>query len=606
MTPLRVSQGISARIASQPQAVTGTDNTMLMTPLRVQQQIAATGIVAGAQIAFSAHKNGVNQTGVANGVATKITFGTELYDLGNLYDTSNSRWTPPSGQVHITGSAFASAGVTAAQGLILSVYKNGVLFKSETTIAGSTSEGIAIDIDDVASGTDFYELFIQLSSSTTGTISGVAANTYFMGHFLGEVGSVTLGLAQVGFRAHKNGVSQNIPSSVYTKATFGFEDYDQGSHFDIINSRWTPPVGLMHLDAGVWFNSGASGPYAIAAIYKNGVSYKQGVVAVANATPGSQISIDDLANGTDYYELFVNVASGGVAVLDGSLNNTWFGGHALVGIQGATGPQGPQGADGAITAPVSNSGRLRWVSPILLSFTPYNGDRIKISGVFQQIPAAGIAGLANTNVYVNGVTGQFLAANTTYYVYAFMNAGVLTADFSVTGHTSSATAGNVGVEIKIGDDTRTLIGMIRTGGTGGVQFMDTAAMRFVLSWFNRRGKSLGGSQTGTYIFSGSWQEISSAARVNFLTWSDECVAYTHTGYMQAYDTDLGMYAGLGLDNTTSPFASTYTVQRATWSSDVSFAGMTEMSEGFHFMTPLGYGYGYYILYTIIAGGMIQG
>ena len=84
---------------------------------------------------------------------------------------------------------------------------------------------------------------------------------------------------------------------------------------------------------------------------------------------------------------------------------------------------------------------------------------------------------------MNG-TGSFnIAANTLYYVYAFNNSGTVTADYSTTGHATSTTAGNVGTEIKSGDDTRTLIGMIRTGASG---FLNTADFRGVISWFNRR------------------------------------------------------------------------------------------------------------------------
>jgi hypothetical protein len=623
MTPLRVKEGITARIASQPQAVAATDNTVLMTPLRVAQQIAATGISGGDAVGFSAHKNGVNQTGIASGVATKVTFGTELYDLGNFYDTSNSRWTPPSGQVHIDGSIAITAGVTNATFAALGLYKNGVLLRQSTIVTGQGggADGILISIDDFASGTDFYELFTTLTSSTTSTVSGTAASSWFTGTFLGEVGTVTLGLAQVGFRAHKNGVSQNIPNSSYTKVTFGFEDYDQGNRFDTTLSRWTPPVGLVHLDAGVFYTSGATGAYSQAAIYKNGVLLRQAVVALPGASSGSQVSVDDSANGTDYYELFVFVSSGSVASLDGATANTWFGGHALVGIQGAVGPQGPQGADGAITAPVSSSGRLRWVSATQLSFTPYNGDRIKINGAFQAIPAAGIAGLSNTNVYVSGVSGQNLAANTTYYVYAFMNSGIITADFSITGHASSTTAGNVGVEIKIGDDTRTLIGLIRTGGTGGVQFVDSINSRFVLSWFNRRERGMRGLTTSYYWFSGdgNWREIitntSASCRVNFLTWGDECVPLNISGAGYTYDTgDASTYAAISIDSppnlggiSGTGVLSSYSVatNHLQWWSTHNASDVVELSEGFHFAAPMGLG-NYTSYFQLTLSGTING
>jgi hypothetical protein len=133
-----------------------------------------------------------------------------------------------------------------------------------------------------------------------------------------------------------------------------------------------------------------------------------------------------------------------------------------------------------------------------LKFAPYMGDRIKINGNIYLIPAAGIVGLSTTSVFVNGVAGQNLVNNTFYYVYCFSNAGVLTADFSTTGHVTSATVNNVGTEIKSGDDTRSLIGVIQTAGS--TQFYDQNSNRYVRSWFNRQAAPLynsGGVGVGT-------------------------------------------------------------------------------------------------------------
>src|SRR5438874_1855744 len=77
------------------------------------------------------------------------------------------------------------------------------------------------------------------------------------------------------------------------------------------------------------------------------------------------------------------------------------------------------------TSPLPTCGRLVYVSTTALSYLPFNGDLIKISGVLYQIPSGGIVGLANTGVYIDGVAAQNLAASTLYYVYAFNNRGVV-------------------------------------------------------------------------------------------------------------------------------------------------------------------------------------
>ena len=157
------------------------------------------------------------------------------------------------------------------------------------------------------------------------------------------------------------------------------------------------------------------------------------------------------------------------------------------GPQGNVGPQGPAGPQGLPgTGAVTGAGRLTFVSSTTLAFKPYNGNFIKINGTNYMIPNAGIAGLANTAVFVNGVAGQNLAATTDYWVFAFINGGVVTADFRTAAtHAPSTTAGNEGVEILTGDDSRTLIGLVHTFGASAI-FVDSATQRFVVSWFNRR------------------------------------------------------------------------------------------------------------------------
>jgi hypothetical protein len=165
-------------------------------------------------------------------------------------------------------------------------------------------------------------------------------------------------------------------------------------------------------------------------------------------------------------------------------------------------------------------GRLSFVSATALQFLPYGGSDIRINGVILQIPSAGIAGLANTGVYLNGVAGQNLAASTLYYVYAFNNAGTLTADFSTTGHAMSTQAGNIGTEIKNGDNTRTLLGMVYTNASA--QF---SASGLVLSWFNRRNLTVTGNTASnpSTTSTSSWVNLGSVPMFGILNWGDEAV-----------------------------------------------------------------------------------
>jgi hypothetical protein len=140
---------------------------------------------------------------------------------------------------------------------------------------------------------------------------------------------------------------------------------------------------------------------------------------------------------------------------------------------------------------VPHCGILASVSSTLLKFVPWNGNKIKINGNIYDIPAAGIAGLGNTSVFVGTVAGQNLTADTPYLIAAFVNVGVVTANFTeVTGaitHAPSQTVGNEGVETLWNGATelpgQTIIGIVYTDSSA--QFVDLSWQRFVRSWFNR-------------------------------------------------------------------------------------------------------------------------
>lgn len=168
----------------------------------------------------------------------------------------------------------------------------------------------------------------------------------------------------------------------------------------------------------------------------------------------------------------------------------------------------------------TDCGQLTWISTTALAFKPYKGDTIKINGVVYQIPLAGIAGLgAPTSVFLNGVAAQTLAINTTYFIYAFNNAGTITADFSTTTHGLSSVAGDVGTEVKNSDATRALIGMVRTGGT-----VIYASDLQTASWFNRRRKTA----TPTSQSLSTSTSVNSTA-IAFVTWAEEAFTIVTTG-----------------------------------------------------------------------------
>lgn len=191
-----------------------------------------------------------------------------------------------------------------------------------------------------------------------------------------------------------------------------------------------------------------------------------------------------------------------------------------------------------------NCGRLVHVSSTSVAFIPLRGNLIQINGSLYEIPAAGIQ-IANTSA--SGPS----ALN---YVYAYMNGATMALELSTTGHVTSATAGNIGTEIKSGDDTRSLVGMVYTNASS--QFVDTIANRQVRSWFNDSGVATFGNSTTTIsTTSTTMVELDVAARCFALLWANEqfevdvkATVYNNTAGQVCFTTCWVNGAALGQDH----------------------------------------------------------
>lgn len=206
-------------------------------------------------------------------------------------------------------------------------------------------------------------------------------------------------------------------------------------------------------------------------------------------------------------------------------------------------------------------------SNLLLS--RYNGLGLTINGVAYAIPSAGVT-LAPTS----------LVAGTTYYIYAYMNAGVMTLEASTTGHATDTTTG---IEIQSGNPTRTLVGMARI--VTGPAWADTATQRFVLSWFNQQPIGLFNAFTsGANTASGTYVELSTTYRLEFLTWAGKVVDYRMVGSMSNSSTATG-YMALAFDGTSPEDAANINQPASNQNLPFSVSlPKTGLSEGYHYGT----------------------
>lgn len=151
-------------------------------------------------------------------------------------------------------------------------------------------------------------------------------------------------------------------------------------------------------------------------------------------------------------------------------------------------------------------------------FFPKNGNKVMIRGVAQRIPPG-------VGVISGGVTGTFdrasidkvpdktLAGKTLYYVYVYMRAGIMTMDFSTTGHKEDET---YGTQVHIGDPSRTLVGMVRTDERG--RFVGNARAQLTISWCNRGHTGLIQQLGGTSTSSKNLTEVNAEYRIEWLQW----------------------------------------------------------------------------------------
>jgi hypothetical protein len=151
---------------------------------------------------------------------------------------------------------------------------------------------------------------------------------------------------------------------------------------------------------------------------------------------------------------------------------------------------------------------------------PYVADAMRIQGLIYSIPGAGIV-----------ITNSGLTAGTKYYCYAYVSGGAIALEWSTTGHVTDTTPGNVGTEIKSGDNSRTLVGMAFY--TAAANFQDTQANRLVRSWYNRPVAGMLSAQLGGNTgINATMGEVSSVLRVNFVAWAGETISWqsqlTHT------------------------------------------------------------------------------
>jgi hypothetical protein len=123
----------------------------------------------------------VDQTGIPDLTATKITFSTTRSNTLSRFSTSTSEFTGTGDKYHFEGKMLVSAGIAAGAICQLILYENGTpICYSGPARAITNNEGfVSLSFDHTTIGGAVYALYAYIATTTTGTIYGLPAYTYF-------------------------------------------------------------------------------------------------------------------------------------------------------------------------------------------------------------------------------------------------------------------------------------------------------------------------------------------------------------------------------------------------------------------------------------------
>ena len=127
-------------------------------------------------------------SGLANATYVKLSFDSELYDSGSVYDTSNYRFTPGvAGKYFIYARTLISAASTSPNQGRIAIYKNGSMFNywRWTNTASISDFSMQISAFDTANTTDYYEAYIYQSNTGSSTSFSINSDTSQVGLFMG-------------------------------------------------------------------------------------------------------------------------------------------------------------------------------------------------------------------------------------------------------------------------------------------------------------------------------------------------------------------------------------------------------------------------------------
>lgn len=139
------------------------------------------------ECAFRAHRNGTNQTAVANDTWTKFQGTAESFDIGGEYDTSAFRFVASMPGVYNLGGNALTLNPLNPMAVFASIYVNGSPKASayNRTVTNGGNDGAVISTTLFLNTHDYVEFYIYHSRGTTEDFYGAEQLTAFYGNRAG-------------------------------------------------------------------------------------------------------------------------------------------------------------------------------------------------------------------------------------------------------------------------------------------------------------------------------------------------------------------------------------------------------------------------------------
>jgi hypothetical protein len=134
--------------------------------------------------ACKAHRNGTDTAAILSATWTQVSFATEEYDFENTYGTGTFRITPKAGPARIRAQVRVDSGIVDGSPLTIALRMNGgatAVAEYQVTPGSTSPIALPVEWSGIASGTDYFEVWVYLAGAGNKVVSGQQRYTFFEG-----------------------------------------------------------------------------------------------------------------------------------------------------------------------------------------------------------------------------------------------------------------------------------------------------------------------------------------------------------------------------------------------------------------------------------------